>query len=80
LSANDSIVAIDGIRASSEGLAATLARAAPGTRLAIDAFRRDVLMHFDVVLEAAPDDTAFLTLTNEIGKDMLQRRVAWLGA
>ena len=37
-------------------------------------------MHFDVVLEAAPDDTAFLTLTNEIGKDMLQRRVAWLGA
>lgn len=80
LSANDSIVAIDGIKASSEGLAATLARAGPGTRLAIDAFRRDVLMHFDVVLEAAPDDTAFLTLTNDIGKDMLQRRVAWLGA
>ncbi len=80
MSAHDVIVAVDGFKANADTLIATLARSAPGTRIGIDAFRRDVLMHFDVTLDAAPADTAFLALDEKADDGILQRRVAWLGA
>jgi len=79
LSANDVVIAIDGLKATAETLAAVLARTAPGTPMGFDAFRRDLLMHFDVLLEAAPDDTAFLTLAADADDATRQRRIAWLG-
>jgi predicted metalloprotease with PDZ domain len=80
LSANDVVIAVDGLRASSEALSALLARAAPGVRIAVEAFRRDELMHFDVTLDAAPLDTAHLALAPDPDATTLQRRVAWIGA
>ncbi|MEO6928911.1 MAG: PDZ domain-containing protein [Casimicrobiaceae bacterium] len=79
LSANDVVIAIDGIRASADSLATILLRGPAGTKLGIDAFRRDVLLHFDVTLQEAPDDTAVLTLATDIDAATLARRVAWLG-
>jgi predicted metalloprotease with PDZ domain len=80
MSANDVIIAVDGLKASADTLAATLTRSEPGSRIGIDAFRRDVLMHFDIELDAAPADTAFLALDEKADDGVLQRRVAWLGA
>jgi predicted metalloprotease with PDZ domain len=80
LSAHDVVVAIDGIRATSDLLAATLARAQPGSRVIVDAFRRDVLMRFDVELAAAPGDTAVMTMLADPGEAVAARRRAWLGA
>jgi predicted metalloprotease with PDZ domain len=80
LSANDVLVAIDGLKAGGDMLAATLARAMPGTRIGIDAFRRDVLHHFEVDLAAAPVDTAYLALAADARDEVRERRRAWLGA
>ncbi len=80
LSANDIVVAVDGLRANADRLAALLARSEPGTRIGIDFFRRDVLMHADVMLDAPPADTAFLALTPDVDAATLARRTAWLGA
>ncbi|HXU52311.1 MAG TPA: PDZ domain-containing protein [Casimicrobiaceae bacterium] len=80
LSAHDVVVAIDGIRATSDLLAAALVRATPGSRMIVDAFRRDVLMRFDVELAAAPADTAVMTMLGEPGEAIAARRRAWLGA
>jgi predicted metalloprotease with PDZ domain len=80
LSAHDVLVAIDGLRATADLLAASLARATPGSRMTVDAFRRDVLMRFDVELAAAPQDTAVMTLLDDPGEAAAARRRAWLGA
>jgi predicted metalloprotease with PDZ domain len=80
LSAHDALVAVDGLRATPESLAASLARAKPGSRLVVDAFRRDELMRFDVELAAAAPDTAVMTLLTEPGEPIAARRRAWLGA
>jgi predicted metalloprotease with PDZ domain len=80
LSGGDVIVAIDGLRASSEALEPLLARHAPGDRVTVHAFRRDELLSFDVTLDAAPDDTCHLALAADAAPGVLERRAAWLGA
>ena len=62
LSGNDVLVAIDGLKATPERIASTLTRYAPGETVEIHAFRRDELARFAVTLDAAPDDTCYLTL------------------
>ena len=79
LSAQDVLVAIDGLKATGDMLGATLGRATPGTRIGVDAFRRDVLHHFEVELTAAPLDTAYLAPTADAPDDVVERRRAWLG-
>jgi len=79
LSANDVIVAIDGLRASGDALDALATTRRPGDRLLVHAFRRDELMTFDVTLGAAPLDSAWLELDGEAPADTLARRRAWLG-
>jgi predicted metalloprotease with PDZ domain len=80
LAAGDVLVAVDGLRASADALDALLVRRRPGDRLAVHAFRRDELMTFEVVLDAAPLDTCYLTLEENAAEPVLERRRAWLGA
>jgi predicted metalloprotease with PDZ domain len=80
LAAGDVIVAIDGLRTSADALDALLARRRPGDRVIVHAFRRDELMTFEVALDAAPLDTAYLTLVDDAAEAVLERRRTWLGA
>ncbi len=80
LSGGDVIVAIDGLRATGDGVDTLVGRHAPGDRVTVHAFRRDELLAFDVTLEAAPSDTCHLALANDATAEMLARRAAWIGA
>ncbi len=79
LSSGDCIVAIDGIKATTEMLTSLLQRPSDGKVLSMHAFRRDELRTFDVVLETAPLDTAWLDLDVDAVASSVARRVAWLG-
>jgi predicted metalloprotease with PDZ domain len=80
LSAGDAIVAIDGLKVSTAGLAAILQRANAGDVVHIHAFRRDELMSFAVTLDAAPADTTYLALDPAATPSQVTRRTAWLGS
>jgi len=80
LAPNDLLVAIDGLKASSEAIASMLKRNGPGTNIAVHAFRRDELMTFDLVLAAPPLDTCYLELQADASPEVGARRAAWLGA
>ena len=54
------IVALDGLRPGSGGLAAALAARRPGESVAIQAFRRDELLSFAARLQRADPDTCVL--------------------
>jgi predicted metalloprotease with PDZ domain len=78
MAGNDVLVAIDGLKATPERIASTLARYAPGETIEVHAFRRDELARFAVTLDAAPDDTSYLTLDAAPGPQAEARRDAWL--
>jgi predicted metalloprotease with PDZ domain len=78
LSAQDVLVAINGEKASAERIEQTLVRCAPGTQVSVDAFRRERLLHFTLVLDAAPRDTACLSEAVASTDATVQRRKAWL--
>ncbi len=80
LSGGDVIVAVDGLRATGEGIDTLLGRHAPGDRVTVHAFRRDELLVFDVTLDAAPEDTCHLALAADATTEVLARRAAWIGA
>ncbi|QDQ28629.1 M61 family metallopeptidase [Chitinimonas arctica] len=77
LSANDVLVAIDGLKASQANLDAALVAAKPGDKLEVLAFRRDELMKFKVKLEAAPANTVGLKAVEDDAAK-LEARKAWL--
>jgi predicted metalloprotease with PDZ domain len=77
LSAGDTLLALDGVRVDRAGLDARLERYRPGDRVAVHAFRRDELLHLEVTLGAAPEDTCYLTL-DEAGEAPLKLRQGWL--
>ncbi len=79
LSAGDTLVAIDGLRASSATLGKHLARFRQGDRLDLSYFRHDELRQTTIEIPEPPLDTVWL----EVGKDDAQaaaRRERWLGA
>ena len=82
LSANDLLVAIDGLRVGGANPAATmdtlLARYRIGDRVQLHVFRRDELLHFDAVLVA---DAAPKVLLTAVPKPLpsVRLRAAWLG-
>jgi predicted metalloprotease with PDZ domain len=80
LSAGDTLVAIDGVRATPDMLAALLERPRSGKPLAVHAFRRDELRTFAVELGAAPVDTVYLSLIADPPASAKLRREAWLGS
>jgi len=79
LAPGDTLVAFDGVRASLEGLNTLLERRPPSAHVPIHHFRRDELMLSNVVLVAAPLDTAWLALDDKATDTALARRAAWLG-
>ncbi len=79
LAAGDTLVAVDGVRASPAGLDALLERKPAGAAVSVHYFRRDELMRTDVILASAPLDTAWLALDESAPPDALARRAAWLG-
>jgi predicted metalloprotease with PDZ domain len=80
LAAGDTLVAIDGIRATAESLERVLKSRRADDVVSVQAFRRDELMEFSVELDAAPRDTCWLALADDAGSDARARRSAWLGA
>ncbi len=78
LSAGDTLVAIDGLRATPERLQTVLRQRAPGSTVALHAFRRDEFLTLTATLAPAPADTCWLAL--DPGRDRRRppppRRVA----
>ncbi|MGB8599006.1 MAG: PDZ domain-containing protein [Burkholderiales bacterium] len=79
LSADDCIIAVDGLRVNANSLEKILGRKSPGDIVVMLAFRRDELMAFDVTLQATPKDTCSLALRDKPSPKMLGLRKAWLG-
>jgi predicted metalloprotease with PDZ domain len=79
LSANDVIVAVDGLRASAEAIDRMLAQRHPGETVAVHAFRRDELLTTTLTLAPAPQDTCWLALDAAAYEAAAARRAAWLG-
>lgn len=79
LAANDVVVALDGLRVNGANLEKMVEGYQVGDRLRVHAFRRDELMEFEAVLQAAPADTCELTLIEEIDAATRARREHWLG-
>ena len=79
LSAGDTLVALDGLKATAERLDAYARDARPGDRIAVHAFRRDELIEASLVLAAAPEDTAWLALDAAASPDAVAKRERWLG-
>jgi predicted metalloprotease with PDZ domain len=79
LSANDILVAFDGLRATPDTLAALLRRR-PGERVRVHAFRRDELFDVELTLATPVADTCYLTLVVDPPPRAAMLRNAWLGS
>ncbi len=79
LSANDVLVALDGLRATTENLDTLLSRYATGDAVEIVAFRGDELMRFDVKLATQPPLKFSLEINPKTPRAAQQLRRGWLG-
>ena len=77
LSAGDTLIAIDGLRASANTLSKHLARFKAGASIAISYFRHDQLREATVIVPVAKEDSVWLTheSTDSVA---LARRQKWL--
>ena len=78
LAPNDTLVAIDGLRASADALNRIVSRRGAGERIAVHAFRSDELFAVELELAAAPLDTCHLTLRRDAPAEALALRERWL--
>jgi predicted metalloprotease with PDZ domain len=78
LAAGDTLVALDGVRATADRLDALARDGTPGDRVAVHAFRRDELIEATLVLEPAAADTAWLAIDDGAAPEATARRDAWL--
>ncbi|MBD3671110.1 MAG: PDZ domain-containing protein [Gammaproteobacteria bacterium] len=78
LSADDCIVAVNGLRLSGDKWESLLRQHQPGDVLYVHAFRRDELMEFEVKL--GPPLENVCVLIGEDGDDARHLRDKWLGA
>lgn len=76
LSAQDLVIAVDGLKVEADRWEAMLKRHRPGDRLKVHAFRRDELMEFDVELETAANNVCVLLPAS--GEQNTKLRQAWL--
>nr|WP_277346296.1 PDZ domain-containing protein [Solimonas marina] len=79
VSANDQLVAIDGLRVTAANWSARVAALQPGQHYALHVFRGDELLTLDFVPDAPPEDTWMLTLI-DADESVTARRKAWIGA
>ena len=76
LSAGDQVIAIDGLKLNLGQLEKRLLLSSPGDRWQVHAFRRDELHQFDVILQAAVENTFVLKITDQ----QQDSRVDWLAS
>jgi len=76
LGGGDEVVALDGFRGD---IKARLSRADPGQTVRLSFFRMDELLHREVRLREAPQDTVALAPSPAAGEAELRLRDAWLG-
>ena len=79
LSAHDVLVALDGLRATTENLDTLLSRYETGDAIEIVAFRGDVLMRFDVKLATQPPLKFSIEINPRSPRTARQLRRGWLG-
>ncbi|MGE5161709.1 MAG: M61 family metallopeptidase [Betaproteobacteria bacterium] len=79
LSANDVLVALDGLRVTPSNLDGLLARYAAGDVVECLAFRRDELMRFEVRLATQPPLKYALTAEDKAPKAAQRLKAGWLG-
>lgn len=79
ISANDQLVAIDGLRITASNWSARVAALQADQRYPLQVFRNDELLSLEFTPCAPPADTWTLTLT-DAGGAVAIRRKAWLGA
>ena len=78
LSANDVVVALNGIKVNKDSLEKTITTYSPGSEVKIHAFRRDELKEFVVQLTAAPEDTCYLQISDSASEQQNINRHNWL--
>lgn len=78
LAAHDVLVAIDGLRASSEALESLRVDRAGGEHVSVHAFRRDELISVDLELGSPPLDTCWLMVRGESSAEATALRAGWL--
>lgn len=78
LSAEDELLAVDGIRVTMQNLPEILNSHAPGDEVSCTFYRRDELMAVRIRLQAPEKFIAWLTLDELSPPDVLERRAAWL--
>ena len=79
VSAGDTIVALDGLRADEKSIKALLERRKAGDTVRLHVFRRDELLAFDVELGQAAVDEVSLRLDERAGARVRRLRDGWIG-
>ena len=79
LSAGDVVIAMNGLKATVPNINRRLKFWPPGTPIDVHFFRRDELMTRQVVVQAPPLDTAWLSIDPDADEAVSQRRADWLG-
>jgi len=79
LAPNDVVIALDGLKVSSDAIDKMLTTRRAGDAIAVHAFRRDELFTTRLALAPAPRDTAWLELDAEAGTITRAARTSWLG-
>jgi predicted metalloprotease with PDZ domain len=80
LAANDVIIAIDGLHVDHTTLPARIYERPVGDSVTVHAFRRDVLMRFDVTLKAPQRNFVYLIVDDEASPEAVAMRGAWLAS
>jgi predicted metalloprotease with PDZ domain len=78
LNPGDLLVALDRLRVNERNLRRRLARFESGERVTATAFRGDELIEVGLVLKAAPLDTCYLVVQEQVDAETAKRRDAWL--
>ena len=79
LSADDVVVAVDGLRVTASNLTARVRSYPAGTTVEVVAFRRDELLQVPVTLLPPDPTTAWLELVEDAPAEVVARRHAWMG-
>ncbi len=80
LAAHDTLVALDGLRASADAVERLCERRVAGAEVSVHAFRRDELFTTTLVLDVAPADTCWLALAETRDAAREAQLTDWLGA
>ena len=78
LAAGDVLIALDGIKVTSENLDQLLGRTQIGTTVEVHAFRRDELMRFEVEMRPSDPNICYLCLLQDKTQDQQSRQQDWL--